>query len=172
MDQKLQTIGRNVLVDIVGHDSHVEPIPAKVDTGADSSSIWASNILVTKKGVLQFTLFAEGSKYYTGEVIRRKAYRAGIVRSSTGHEQMRYRIEMPIKVAGKRLRAGFYLSDRSANDFPILLGRRTIKKKFLVDVSVGEYSRSPKPKSTIIHEEMIKDPYAFHKKYHQDKEIQ
>ena len=171
MNKELRTIGRNTLVDIVGHDSHVEPIPAKVDTGADSSSIWASNIIITKKGILQFTLFAEGSKYYTGEVIRRKAYRAGIVRSSTGHEQMRYRIEMPIKVAGKTVRAGFYLSDRSANDFPVLLGRRTIKKKFLVDVSMEEYQLGPRPK-TSIHAEMIKNPYAFHKKYHQDKEIQ
>jgi hypothetical protein len=76
---------------------------------------------------------------------------------------MRYRIEMPIKVAGKTVRAGFYLSDRSANDFPILLGRRTIKKKFLVDVSMEEYQLEPKRKSSV-HAEMIKDPYAFHKK--------
>jgi hypothetical protein len=168
MEQELQIIGRNVLVDFVGPNSHISGIPAKIDTGADSSSLWASNIVVTKNGVLKFTLFAEGSKYYTGEVIKRKAFRAAVVRSSNGHEQIRYRTEIPVKIAGKRVRVGFYLSDRSANDFPILLGRRTLNKKFLVDVSVKEYKTAPKIKRGI-YEELIKDPYAFHKKYHADK---
>ena len=167
MDQELQVIGRNVLVDFVGSSSDITAVPAKVDTGADSSSLRASNISVNKKGVLSFTLFAKSSKYYTGEVITRKAYRAAVVRSSSGHEQIRYRIEMPVRVAGKRVRVGFYLSDRSRNDFPILLGRRTLNKKFLVDVSVKEYKTAPKIKRGI-YEEMIKDPYAFHKKYHQN----
>ena len=168
MDQELQIIGRNVLVDFVGQNSHITAIPAKIDTGADSSSLWASNISVTKQGVLKFTLFAEGSKYYTGEVINRKSFRAAVVRSSNGHEQIRYRTEIPVKVAGKRVRVGFYLSDRSLNDFPILLGRRTLNKKFLVDVSVKEYKTAPKIKRGI-YEEMIKDPYAFHQKYYQDE---
>lgn len=168
MDQELQVIGRNVLVDFVGRNKHITAVPAKVDTGADSSSLWASNIAVSKKGLLKFTLFAEGSKYYTGEVLKRRSYRAAVVRSSNGHEQIRYRIEMPVRVAGKRVRVGFYLSDRSLNDFPILLGRRTLNKKFLVDVSVKEYKTAPKIKRGI-YEEMIKDPYAFHKKYYQDE---
>ena len=168
MEQELQVIGRNVLVDFVGRNSNIKAVPAKVDTGADSSSLWASNISVTKKGTLKFTLFAEGSKYYTGEVIKRRAYRAAVVRSSTGHEQIRYRIEMPVKIAGKRVRVGFYLSNRSLNDFPILLGRRTLNKKFLVDVSVKEYKSAPRIKRGI-YEELMKDPYAFHQKYHQNE---
>lgn len=168
MDKELQVIGRNVLVDFIGHKNAIAGVPAKIDTGADSSSLWASNISVSKRGVLKFTLFAEGSKYYTGEVIKRTAYRAAVVRSSNGHEQIRYRIEMPVRIAGKRVRVGFYLSDRSNNDFPILLGRRTLNKKFLVDVSTKEYTTAPKIKRGI-YEEMIKDPYAFHKKYHQDE---
>lgn len=34
-------IGRNVFVDLVGH---AKQVPAKVDTGADTSSVWASDI--------------------------------------------------------------------------------------------------------------------------------
>ncbi|RWZ78240.1 MAG: ATP-dependent zinc protease [Candidatus Microsaccharimonas sossegonensis] len=164
MSKKLDIIGRNIMIDIIGH---IKGVPAKVDTGADSSAIWASNITVNKEGALQFTLFAEGSKYYTGEVIKRKAFRAAAVRSSNGHEQIRYRVEMPVKIAERRLRVGFYLSDRTLNDFPILLGRRLLNKKFLVDVSVKEYRPKPKEKRGI-YEEMIKDPYAFHKKYYQN----
>lgn len=168
MDQDLQVIGRNVLVDFVGRNKHITAIPAKIDTGADSSSLWASNITVSKKGTLKFSLFAEGSKYYTGEILKRKAFRAAIVRSSNGYEQIRYRVELPVKIAGRRVRVGFYLSDRSLNDFPILLGRRTLNKKFLVDVSVKEYKTAPKIKRGI-YEEMIKDPYAFHQKYYKEE---
>lgn len=165
MDEKLPVVGRNVLVDIIGH---VKGVPAKTDTGADSSSLWASDIKISKKGTLSFTLFGKESKYYTGEVIKRKAYRVALVRSSNGHEQVRYRTEVPVRIAGKRVRASFYLSDRSRNDFPILLGRRTLNKKFLVDVSVKEYKSPPKIKRGL-YEEMIKNPYAFHKKYHQNQ---
>lgn len=166
MDKDLPVIGRNVLVTIVGH---AEDVPAKTDTGADSSSIWASNIKVSKKGTLSFTLFDEDSPHYTGEVIKRKAYRVAIVRSSNGHEQIRYRTQIRIKIAGKRIRAAFFLSDRSLNHFPILLGRRTISQKFLVDVSIKEYDRPPFiRRGSSLHKEMLQDPYAFHKKYHQN----
>lgn len=165
MEKELPVIGRNVLVSIIGHAANV---PAKTDTGADSSSMWASNIKVSKKGILSFTLFGEDSEYYTGEVIKRKAYRAAIVRSSNGQEQVRYRTEIPVRIAGKRVRAAFYLSNRSHNDFPILLGRRTISKKFLVDVSVKEYKIPPKIKRGL-YEEMMKNPYEFHKKYHHNE---
>ena len=166
MDTLLPVIGRNVLVDIIGH---AEDVPAKVDTGADSSAIWATNIRVSKQGTLSFTLFGEGSKYYTGEVIKRKAYRVAIVRSSNGQEQIRYRTEIPMRISGKRVRAAMFLSDRSLNHFPMLLGRKTINKKFLVDVSVKEYEKPPfVRRGSSLYKEMLKDPYAFHKKYHKD----
>jgi len=168
MNQELQVIGRNVLVNIIGHDSL--SIPAKVDTGADSSSIWATHIKISKSGLLSFTLFGEGSKYYTGEVIKRRAYQVAIVRSSNGQSEIRYRTEIPVRIAGKRVRAAFFLSDRSINHFPILLGRKTINKKFLVDVSVKEYDK-PRVirRGRGLYKEMLADPYAFHKKYHQSE---
>lgn len=162
MDKSLPVIGRNALIEIIGH---VESVPAKVDTGADSSSIWASNIHVDREGTLSFTLFGKGSQYYTGEVITRKSYRVARIRSSNGHVQIRYRIELPVKIKGKRIRASFYLSDRSVHHYPILLGRRTLNKKFLVDVSQQEYAR-PVRKSFVLNKEMLENPYKFHKKYH------
>lgn len=162
MKTALQIIGSNTLVDIIGH---AEGVPAKVDTGADSSAIWASNIMVSRDGILSFTLFGKSSPYYTGEVITRKAFKVALVRSSSGHEQVRYRIELPARIGGKRLRIGFYLADRSPHNFPILLGRRTLNNKFLVDVSIKEYSRPPKiPKG--LNAELLKDPYKFHKKHY------
>jgi hypothetical protein len=165
MNNKLQVIGRNVMVELVGHDCLL--IPAKVDTGADSSSIWATNITINKAGTLSFTLFGKSSPYFTGEVIKRTAYRVALVRSSNGHGQIRYRTEIPLRIAGKRVRASLFLSDRSINHFPILLGRKTIYNKFLVDVSLKEYDRPPIMRPGVsLNKELLKDPYAFYKKYH------
>lgn len=159
----LPVIGRNTLVDLVGH---VEKVPAKIDTGADSSAVWASSIRVAKNGTLHFTLFDKSSAHYTGEVIKRRQYTVSMVRSSSGHDQIRYRVQMPVRVRGKRIKASFNLSDRSKNDFPILLGRRTLSKKFLVDVSHVEHKMPPKDRSADLREEFASNPHEFYKKYH------
>jgi hypothetical protein len=162
-EKDLQIIGQNALVDVKGHQRNV---PAKVDTGADSSSIWASQIRVSKGGVLSFVLFDKGSPYYTGEVIVRNSYQVAVVRSSNGEEQIRYKVELPLRIDGKLIRAKVSLSDRHKNHFPILLGRRTLNKKFVVDVSVKKYIK-PKTISRGLRKEFKKDPHRFHLKYHQ-----
>lgn len=161
MTQKLQIIGSNTMVDIISHATNV---PAKVDTGADRSAIWASDIAISRDGILSFKLFGKGSLYYTGETITRRAYKVAIIRSSNGHEQVRYRIALSLRIGGKRMKVMVYLSDRSLHNFPILLGRRTLHKKFLVDVSLKEYER-PRNQPAGLNKELTKDPYKFHKKY-------
>jgi hypothetical protein len=159
------TIGRNVRVDLVGH---VLNVPAKIDTGADSSSLWASQVSIPPTGILQFTLFDQSSSLYTGEVIKTKNYRAIRVRSSSGHEEIRYRVELPVIIKGKRIKVAFNLSDRSKHLFPILIGRRTLNKKFIVDVSVADDIVRPKQKdiSETLSYELRQNPHEFFKKYH------
>lgn len=162
MPQQIKVIGRNALIDI---DGYAQSVPAKVDTGADRSSIWASDVHVDEQGILSFVLFAPGSPHYTGKQIRKRHFHFAVVRSSNGHAQIRYRVQMPVTIMGRRIRATFYLSDRSRNQFPILLGRKTLHKKFVVDVS--QYT--VKTSSTIrkgLYKEFMKDPHGFHKKYH------
>jgi len=166
MKKELVTIGRNVAVDFIGHAEHV---PAKVDTGADSSSVWVSNVSVTPAGVLQFTLFGEGSPYYTGRTITREHYRVAVVRSATGHEQIRYRTAFSVRVAGKRIRITLNLSDRSLNKFPVLVGRRSISGKFVVDVQQAEYTDAKSVFETEngrLNEELASGAYDFYKKYY------
>jgi hypothetical protein len=162
MKKDLKIIGSNALVDLVGH---AERIPAKIDTGADSSSIWASNISVDEDNYLHFILFDKGSQYYTGEVIKRKAFKVASVKSSTGHHQLRYRTELLMRVGKKRVKVLFNLSDRSSQHFPILIGRRTLANKFLVNVSKKELPRFQGELTQTLNEEMIVDPYGFYKKY-------
>lgn len=162
MPKQLTTIGHNVLIDFVGH---VEGVPAKVDTGADKSSVWVSKIDVNTDGQLSFVLFGKKSPYYTGEVIKPAHFSATRVRSSTGHEQVRYRTELLVNIAGKQVKALFTLSDRSLNTYPVLIGRRTLHNKFVVDVAQKEFV-GPGKRQHRLNEELSKDPYKFHQKYH------
>lgn len=165
MQSSKLTIGRNVLVDVVGHANQV---PAKIDTGADSSSIWASNIQILTDGTLEFTLFNEDSVLYDGKKIATKDYTVALVRSSTGHEEIRYRVRLLTQIKEKRIKVAYNLSNRSLNHFPILIGRRTLSKKFIVDVSQADIDGEMTygKKSALLNQELTQNPQAFYEKYH------
>ena len=164
----LDVIGSTEYVDIGDYKN----IPAKIDTGADSSSIWASHIEVDQAGVLHFQLFDATSPFYTGETLHRTDFTAIVVRNSSGHEQIRYRTHLSLKIAGHKIRASFNLSDRSRNNFPILIGRRTIASKFVVDVSQRNTPKSAKnPKTKNVQHRLEENPYSFHQKYIKDATI-
>lgn len=126
------TIGPSTAIDLP--KLGVKGVPAKVDTGADSSSIWASNIK-EKNGRLSFTLFAPGSPFYSGKEVITSAYTISSVRNSFGHTEFRYKVNLQTIIEGKSVRVNFTLANRSENNFPVLIGRRTLHNRFLVDVS-------------------------------------
>ena len=154
-------VGSTEFVSVAG----VKNLPAKIDTGADSSAIWASNIDMRADGVLSFTLFDPSSPFYTGETLTTTSYKARVVRSSNGHEQIRYLVSLPLELGGKTLETSFSLADRSKNRFPILIGRKTLEGNFLVDVSIRHAKSTKNVKTTSLNEELRKNPYEFHKKY-------
>jgi len=130
----LDSIGRNALITVSG----IADVPAKVDTGADSSSIWATNIH-EENGELRFTLFDAENELYTGEEMSfpEGKYKQVEVYSSSGEFQIRYKVALPVMVEGKHVEARFTLADRRAMAYPVLLGRNFLKGQFLVDVSQG-----------------------------------
>lgn len=161
----LQTIGNSAKIDI----GNIKGIPAKVDTGATVSSVWASNIRLTPDNQLEFCLFAPGYPLYTGENITASDFKVRNVRNSTGHETIRYMVTLPTAIKKKRIRISYTLSDRSRNDFPVLIGRRALKGKFLVDVSKLGVPYPPHPVNDRLNQELQADPQAFHKKYMENK---
>ena len=154
-------IGSTEQIEVEG----VTGVPAKIDTGADSSSIWASEIEMSEGGVLSFALFGEGSEFYTGERLERTDYSVLVVRSSNGHEQIRYRTNLRLVIDGVELVTKFTLADRSRNNFPVLIGRKTLTGKFLVDVEERNIEAKTNPKTLGLSDELKKDPFSFHKKY-------
>jgi hypothetical protein len=114
----------------------LEAIPARIDTGARTAAIWASNVEV-KDGTLFFTFFDKASPYYTGVPVRFDDFDKTVVASSTGHMQARYKVRLLVKAKGKKIRAWFTLADRSTQVYPVLIGRNVLLGKFIVDVKRG-----------------------------------
>lgn len=114
-------------------------VPAKIDTGADASSIWGS-ASVDDKGKLEVVFFGPESDLYDGQihVFPKTAYSVTRIASSFGHREVRYKVKLKIKVNGRLINGAFTLSDRSKKLYPILLGRSLLKNKFLVDVARGK----------------------------------
>jgi hypothetical protein len=129
---------------IIGHAAKIAVVdlgligvPAKIDTGADLSAIWASSV-VEKEDGLHVVFFGPGSPFYTGETIMvQNGYKRTKVANSFGEKELRYKLKLRIRVKGRLIRATFTLSDRSQKPYPVLLGRRLLQGKFLVDVSRG-----------------------------------
>lgn len=130
-------IGRAEQIELVDFGNQV--IIAKIDTGADISSIWASDV-IEKNGKLSFVLFGEKSPYYTGKVIHLKTpdYRLTRIANSFGTKELRYVVQLRVRIHDRVINAVFSLADRSSKTYPILLGRRLLNRKFLVDVSKGQ----------------------------------
>lgn len=129
---KLGTLGTRIFVDFpkIG----LTHIPAKVDTGADVSSIWASHIH-EREGKLLFTLFSQVSPFYTGEVISTRDYTVRSIKNSFGITEFRYKVKLQVRIENKLINASFTLADRSNNSSSVLIGRKALAGKFLVDVS-------------------------------------
>ena len=162
---------------IIGRSEYIESpffgegvkVPARTDTGARVASIWASDISMSEDGKLHYRLFDKQSEFYTGEMLETSDYRVSVVRNSTGQEEMRFRVKIPITLAGKKISASFTLSDRSINSYPILIGRNIINNKFAVDVTQNRCElNSESTRKTIdekINSELSSNPYEFYKKH-------
>ena len=115
-------------------DSDIVGVPAKIDTGAFRSSIWATNVY-EKDDTLYFTLLGPESPWYTGKELSLKDYELVSVTNSFGHSEDRYSVYLKVKMGPK---SNFTLSDRSMKIYPVLIGRRLLRNRYIVDVSEGE----------------------------------
>lgn len=119
-------------------------VDVKVDTGAYTSSIHCSRVRekidAGGRKVLSFTI--PGSLLHEKGIHRFQVYNFSQkkVRSSNGQMQTRYVINTPVVMFGRVIKADFTLADRSRMKYPILLGRKLLKNRFLVDVSLKDLS--------------------------------
>jgi len=116
----------------------IRNVHAKIDTGADVSSIWATGVH-EENGTLRFKLFGKKSPHYTGKEIEFTSphYLLTRIASSFGHRELRYVVKLQINLGGRIIVGTFTLADRSKKTYSILIGRKLLNRKFLVDVSKG-----------------------------------
>lgn len=146
MEKKI--IGRKEKISLP--DLDLKLVWAKVDTGAYTSSIHAENIHVADiegKRVLKFQALMEGHHAFTGNIVTFEKFTEKKVKNSFGHAEMRYMIVTTIKIADEIFATEFTLSDRSSMRNAILIGRKTLKKRFLVDVDYINLARSYRKKA-------------------------
>jgi hypothetical protein len=118
-------------------------VPAKIDTGAYRSSIHATSIKLTKKGGKQ-VLKVELLGHPASPVIYEREFddfETVKVTNSFGHEEERYEIKLKTKLGSKVFTTSFTLADRSNNLFPILVGRKLLKNRYVVDVAKTSVDR-------------------------------
>ncbi|MBA4301874.1 Uncharacterized conserved protein [Algoriphagus alkaliphilus] len=122
---------------------------AKIDTGAFTSSLHAESIREVEedgKKVLKFEILMPGHKDFTGKTLSFEEYKQKKVKNSFGQAETRFLIVTKIKIAGETFSAEFTLSDRSSMKNSILLGRKILQDKFLVDVNKVNLSKAYRKK--------------------------
>jgi len=117
----------------------LENISIKIDTGAYTSSIHCDNI-VEKEELLYCTFLDEEHPLYNGKEFTFKNYDIVFVKSSNGIIQKRYQVQSTIIIFGKVFKISLSLSARQEMRFPVLIGRKFLTKKFLVDPELIDVS--------------------------------
>jgi hypothetical protein len=126
-------IGANEWVDFPDFDIH--RISAKIDTGAYTSSLHCSRIK-EKNGELHFVLVHTKDDEQLNKEFLTTRYSQKRIRSSNGTSQLRYVIKTSVRIHGKKYKTEFSLTDRSRMKNPVLIGRKLLRDRFLVDVSL------------------------------------
>lgn len=130
--QSIQILGRSDRVDLP--ELGLKNIHAKVDTGAYSCSLHCSMVRVAN-GKLEFVLLDEEHPEFTGMPFQVSAFEQREIRNSFGEAELRYVIKTQIRIHGRLIRAEFSLSNRGNLRFPVLLGRKILRHRFLIDVT-------------------------------------
>jgi hypothetical protein len=112
----------------------VERVEAKIDTGAYRSALHYQRLRVrTVDGQKRLTVvFQMGGRRKTKVF---KVYKRVTVKSSNGETSRRYLISTRVRLNGFTVRTQFTLFDRSDMKYQVLLGRKFLRGRFVVDVS-------------------------------------
>lgn len=118
----------------------IETIKAKVDTGAATSALHAIHIhRFQKNGVDRVVFEVHPIQRRTDVTVRCIAdvVAERIITSSTGHRERRIVVRTPLLVAGRRWPIKLTLTNRDSMGFRMLLGRRAMQGRLLVDPSAS-----------------------------------
>ncbi len=106
---------------------------ARIDTGAKTSSIHYEKLWIEQTGdkkVLCVHLLRASAP-----VTRFRRFRVKTVKSSNGMEETRYAVKLRLRLGEQEYLTEFTLARRDRMSYPVLLGRKFLRHRFVVDVS-------------------------------------
>lgn len=141
-DAKVIPVNKTNTLDVIGKLEPIYILPinvpfeARIDTGAQTSSIDAQNIKSFER---------DGEKWVSFEIVNdtslekhhfeKKIKRRTLI-TRTHKDEKRFVVEMDVKFANKIFQQEFSLNDREKFEYQVLIGRNILKGNFIVDVSV------------------------------------
>jgi len=134
--KKQLTIGRVEKIDFP--DFNIVEIDAKVDTGAYTSAMHCHDVTTfMDEGVemVSFKLLDPSHPSYNHKEIVLPVKARRRIKNSFGQVQRRIIIQTRMRIYQKLYKIELSLADRSKQEFPVLLGRKALYKRFVVDVS-------------------------------------
>ncbi|WP_234736722.1 ATP-dependent zinc protease family protein [Tellurirhabdus bombi] len=134
-----QLIGYSDRIDFP--DFGLQDVEAKIDTGAYTSALHCIDVqLISHNDTrqLQFTIASGQSGDQLQITTEQFQYKT--IKNSFGQSEKRFVIRTRVRLMGKIIVAEFSLANRGSMRFPVLLGRKLIRNKFIVDVSLKDVS--------------------------------
>lgn len=127
------TIGRREIIDFP--ELGLNGITAKIDTGAYTTALHCHDIR-EEKGVLRFKLLDPTHPEYKAKDHQCTDYFQKEIKNSFGEVEKRYMIKTVVRIGRKRIKSVISLTDRGTMRYPVLIGRKLLKNRFIVDVSL------------------------------------
>lgn len=109
-------------------------LPAKIDTGARTSSLHATVLERFDRDGEEYVRFGvDFPQFHVRQVCEAVHVDRRGITSSNGDTQMRLIVKTPVRIGGVEFRAEISLADRSDMRFPLLIGRSALRRRFLVN---------------------------------------
>jgi hypothetical protein len=134
-------IGRRDKVNLPG--LHLSDVDVKIDTGAYGNALHCHKMEeIEENGTkrLRFKVLDPTHPEYKKIDFYSEDYRLKKVKNSGGIAELRYVIKTSIMLFGKTYITEFSLTNRKKMKHPILIGRKFLSGKFLVDVKMKNLS--------------------------------
>lgn len=145
MKKPLIVIGTHDKIDLP--ELGIEELECKIDTGAFTSTIHCSYVGVVEKNgveVLEFCVLDKWHPQFNDVVHTATDFKQKKVKSSNGVSESRFVVKTKAVLFGNTYPITFTLSNRKKMRFPVLIGKKFLRNKFLVDVAKKDLSYSQK----------------------------
>ncbi|KFD40007.1 ATP-dependent zinc protease family protein [Schleiferia thermophila] len=150
MEKKVINKPKERPIYLIGASDHIDlpefnvfDLACRIDTGAATSALHCHNVelhTINGKPAISFMLLDPEHPYYQNKKYYSFEFFEKVIKNSFGQTEKRYSIKTTIVLFGKKFKTEITLADREKMKFPLLLGRKLLRRGFLVDVRQKDLS--------------------------------